>query len=285
MINPKEAIQNLMGPNGKDKFKGNKIRFVDIHILDGCNFNCARCLKFSPLCKGLGLADKELMFKSLEELAEVTKCKPIEGFSVLGGEPLIHPDLLEYLDKIREIFPTQSITIITNGFAIPKMPKEFFENLIKNDVWLAISKYQNKDFYKPIEKILWANDCGDRFVYSAIQPVDCCLFMQPALTEHPDKEPEEVFKDCGSSLVVLKDGKLWQCSLLCTKYLLNDFFGTEFKEYEEDGITIKDHTLEEIVEFLKKPKKGCKYCTTDIYNNLYFPEHTKYQKSEWIKNN
>ena len=24
MINPKEAIQNLMGPNGKDKFKGNK---------------------------------------------------------------------------------------------------------------------------------------------------------------------------------------------------------------------------------------------------------------------
>jgi hypothetical protein len=63
---------------------------------------------------------------------------------------------------------------------------------------------------------------------------------------------------------------------------LNDYFGTNFKETLEDGLTVKNHSYEDLVEFLNKPKFSCRYCTENIYNNLHFPEITKFEKSEWI---
>lgn len=284
MINPKEALEKLFNPNGVPKLHEDKLRYIDLHIIDGCNLNCARCFKFSPLCKDKGLMDKNKVIDDLTQLSKVVN-QELDGISIIGGEPLISPDIVFYMKECRRLFPNTDITIISNGLAIPKMNDAFFEALQQCDVMIAISKYYNDKFYEPIIEMLEKHNCANRFVFSCLHQMGCAMFLQMELDESGSQDPEAIWNKCSAKngCVLLKDGKLWSCSNHCMKYILNDYFGTNLHDYDEDGIDIYSHTHQEIVEFLKQPKKGCRYCTEDIYNCMYFPEHTKYKKSEWIK--
>lgn len=283
MINVIKVMENFFRPGNVTKLYKNKLHYIDLHIIDGCNLNCARCYKFAPLSKGLGIVNKEQTLKDLKQLSTIEP--NLKGISIIGGEPLISPDIIDYMYETRKLFPNTDITIITNGLAIPKLPKEFFTALISNNIMLAISKYFEESFYKDIIKVLKKNKCQDRYVFSQIKDLGCCMFLQMNLDETGSQNPKEIWDKCSTKndCVVLKDGKLWSCAASCMKYILNNYFKTNLTDYPEDGISIYNNTYKDIIKFLKTPKKGCRYCTEDIYNAMYFPEHTSYNKSEWIK--
>lgn len=284
MINPKHATERMFLPGGIEPLKDNKLHYVDLHIIDGCNLKCARCFKFSPLCDNKDEMDFDKVAQDIKDLAILTN-REIDGISVIGGEPLIASRLLDYLKLVRKELPNTDITIITNGIAIPNMENEFFELLKELNVMLAISRYFEKDFYEKIEKVMAEHNCQDRYVYSQIAEMGCVLFLQMELDEDGNSDMEEIWNLCSAKngCVLLKDGKLWSCSNGCMKYILNRKFGTNLIDYEEDGIEIKNHTLDEVIEHLKKPKKCCRYCTKDIYKCMYFPQPSSLDKSEWIR--
>ena len=285
MINPKNVMEKLFTPGNLPKLYNNRLHYIDLHIIDSCNFNCARCFKFSPLCKTAGIVDKKQTIKDIKQLALLEP--GLDGISIIGGEPLISPDLIDYMYVIHKELPYTDITIITNGLAIPKMPKEFFKALIDNNVMLAISKYFEDDFYNDILNTLAQHNCEDRYVFSKVDGLGCAMFLQMNLDESGSQDINTIWNKCSAKngCVMLKDSKLWSCSNHCMKYILNDYFGTNLNDYPEDGIDIYKNSYKKIIEHLKKPKKGCRYCTEKIYEAMYFPEHTTYNKSEWIKNN
>jgi hypothetical protein len=284
MINPKIALEKLFTPCGIEKLANDKLQFIDLHIIDGCNYKCSKCFKFSPLCKGKGEMDYDKVIKDLEQLSKVTN-KELRGISIIGGEPLFSKDIVKYMNETRRLFPNTDITIISNGVLIPNMPKEFFESLKRDNIMIAISKYHEDKFYTKIEETLQNNGCGDRFVYSCIKEMGCAMFLKMELDEEGRSDPKEIWDDCSAKngCVLLKDGKLWSCSNHCMKYLLNEYFGTNLIDYEEDGIDIYHNDLQGIIEHLKKPKKGCRYCTKHIYDAMYFPQWSSLSKNEWIR--
>lgn len=286
MINNSNALDKLFYSMPTTKLYKNKLHYIDIHIIDGCNHNCARCVKFAPLCKSLGIVNKKNLTKDIKQLARLTH-KELDGISLIGGEPLISPDIIYYMKLCRKQFPNTAITIVTNGIAIPKMPKEFFKALQDYNVWLSISKFYDSPFYNNIIETLKLYDCYNRTVFQGLQPFNCVMFVQMDLDETGSQNKKEMFKQCPNKngYITLKDGKLWSCPTSCMKYILNDYFKTSFNTYDSDGISIYNNDILKIINHLKTPKESCKYCTVSGLNRLYFPESTQYNKSEWIKNN
>jgi molybdenum cofactor biosynthesis enzyme MoaA len=60
---------------------------------------------------------------------------------LLGGEPLLHPDIMAFCAATRYAFPRASIEIVTNGILLPTMPQKFFDGLKKYDVGIYLSDY------------------------------------------------------------------------------------------------------------------------------------------------
>lgn len=96
-----------------------KIRNLEIHVAHACNLTCESCAHFSNFHHA-GIV-------SLEE-AE-TWMKPWSGrlqpryFSLLGGEPTIHPQLSEFVLLARRYWPHSTLRLVTNGFFLHRHPE------------------------------------------------------------------------------------------------------------------------------------------------------------------
>ena len=80
-----------------------ELDLIEFHIVEHCNLNCKGCIHFTPL------ADKSCIkisdYKSdIKKMAEITKGS-VKTINILGGEPLLHPQLLKLLKIARQYFP------------------------------------------------------------------------------------------------------------------------------------------------------------------------------------
>ena len=55
-------------------------------------------------------------------------CRP-EFISLLGGEPLLHPDLIEIINVVRRSGISDTIRVVTNGRLLHKMPDQFWKDV------------------------------------------------------------------------------------------------------------------------------------------------------------
>src|SRR5262249_61796270 len=58
--------------------------------------------------------------------AMATRC-PVAVLRVLGGEPLMHPNLLDIMMAVRESHIAEKIEITTNGVLLPRLERRFWE--------------------------------------------------------------------------------------------------------------------------------------------------------------
>jgi MoaA/NifB/PqqE/SkfB family radical SAM enzyme len=59
---------------------------------------------------------------------------------IMGGEPLLHPSIIEIIKIARQNFKGE-INICTNGILVDKQSTEFFKACRDNEVSIAITKY------------------------------------------------------------------------------------------------------------------------------------------------
>lgn len=81
---------------------------LEYHLVDSCNLNCAGCSHYSSL------VDKHT-YQTVEEIInDFTLLKDkvgnnLRNLRLLGGEPLMHPQICECLKTIRELFPNTNL--------------------------------------------------------------------------------------------------------------------------------------------------------------------------------
>ena len=73
----------------------------DIHITDHCNLNCRGCGHFSNLCPPTFL-DLDAFRADMAAMAAKLR---IEQIYLLGGEPLLHPQVSEFIRAARAVLP------------------------------------------------------------------------------------------------------------------------------------------------------------------------------------
>lgn len=129
-----------------------KIKFdidcLDIVIARSCQLNCRGCITFSDhnLVKGYTRINDSLTW--LEFWSKKLRPKTLHLF---GGEPLMHPELLEWIKQTSNFF-MQTIDIQTNGIKVNSLDqKELSEMILKYNVNFSISVHSQELWYK--EKI------------------------------------------------------------------------------------------------------------------------------------
>jgi MoaA/NifB/PqqE/SkfB family radical SAM enzyme len=247
----------IFGKKSKRKF----LRF-DVHLTDHCNLNCKGCEHFSPLAdeKFTDTAVFERDCKHLSKLSD--GC--IEDITILGGEPLLHPKLIDFIETARKYFPETIIEINTNGILLQNLPETVWKDFKKNRIKLIISVYPVTLNYDSIN--LMAKKYGIEIYYrgETIGNVQMYKYWQKMPIDiRGEQDSRKSFGMCyaANHCFQLVDGKLYPCFRIAYIHYFNKFFETCIQVTKEDYIDIyKAKNADEILDFLRKPSPFCRYC-------------------------
>lgn len=178
--------------------------YVEVPVTDLCNLNCKGCLFACNAMAGNNHINKDQIVRDAVRMKELFE--DIPWIRILGGEPLMHPDIIEIMDRFRNIYTDSEIDLCTNGLLIPKMPDIFFESLRKNKITLHISGY------KPTYYMLDAIDAKlkkEKIIYSILKRDTFLKYYTIA----PDNSENKNFLNCiASGCRELYQGRLIRCS-------------------------------------------------------------------------
>lgn len=247
-----------------------KIR-IEYHVIDKCNLNCKSCSHFSNLVereipKSLDQIKKD--FSKIWDLTNQGSTYCVEKVTLLGGEPLLYPYLIEAIDYVKSLFPYEydegPLQLVTNGILLNKQAPEFFECLRRNKVRVCVSIYDIKQAkYDEIFNLL--NSERIDWYWFAAYAYDDRKFSTKWLHNHFNENYKEYAKDCRwrLSCTQLVDNKIYLCALIAYfKFFDEKFKGQHnIKVTSEDYIDLNDiYTFEELTMARKMIPRFCGHC-------------------------
>lgn len=244
------------------------LKYLETHIVDHCNLNCKACSHYSPLAQEYF----EYVDKFKKNINELSKKLRFKSIRLLGGEPLLHPEINLFIEITNKAFPRAQLSIVTNGILLPKMPQSFWETCRDCSVSIDVSRYPNTEeiFQNSVAliekngvKLGDVHDCPDMYV-----------FHNPK----GDSEKELAFKYCAlKKYTILRDNKIYTCPKTAYIDIYNNFY--KLKKSADKGINICFSSAKKILRYLKKPVSTCEYCT---YSGRFVEwELSRKNKTEW----
>jgi organic radical activating enzyme len=257
----------------KNKIKNrNKILLpvLEIHVTDHCNLNCKGCSHFSNIADKYFITAEELK----QSLTIAAKKFRILSFAFVGGEPLLHPNLAELLSIARDILPGTRLVITTNGLLINSMPQNLWDSIIKNNVYIDVSKYpiNSSSFSALLDEIAQRNVLGHVYVKN---------YFRKYLNLKGNSSRHLTYEQCyAKHCVLIKGNFLYKCPFsLYVKYFN--------KKYEQripvsEGLNLKTASNRKIKYFLNNPIEGCSYCSFLDDDIASFPwELSEHSQEDW----
>ena len=111
------------------------INYIETHLVDHCNLKCKGCSHFS------GLAPEQFIsvdsfYNQMERLSQITNIRTLR---LMGGEPLLHPKMVDFFVVARSFFPDSEIVLVSNGILLNTLSDEQIHLLNENNIALCIS--------------------------------------------------------------------------------------------------------------------------------------------------
>jgi organic radical activating enzyme len=248
----------------KYEVAGDRIRVesLELHAVEHCNLRCRGCDANSPFNPPyvLPVADARCV------LARLAAAFRADIFKVMGGEPLLHPEIVTLLGLVRASGITRVVRLTTNGLLVHRMPDAFWRGLDR----LTVSNYSSAPIRpEHVERIVArAEESG---VVLNLKWID--QFNEIELTE-PIADParvQSIYDDCWirhRSLVVRR-GVFYKCTRAA--YMddfrrqrgLPDRPGDAASYREADGIPIDAPDFAaRALAYLNSPAPlaSCRYC-------------------------
>ena len=224
--------------------------YLEFHTNDHCNLNCNYCNNFSNYVKGEVFKDYEQVKKDLVRLREIVD--HIRRIRILGGEPLLNPELPRFIRLVRELYPYSELVIVTNGILLQSKMKDELEEAVKEcEAYIDITAYPV--MFDKIDLLIdFLRDKGIKVK----QTWEANFFRKPIMDEfgYPLSRV-----DC--MCIHLRDGKIARCPIVQYLDYYNEANGTNFDgsdgviDLYEEGLTFK-----ELNERLHKPFTLCNRC-------------------------
>lgn len=232
----------------------------EVHLVEHCNLNCQNCDHYSPIAKEK-YVDVEVYRKDFRRLMELTGGKATRIF-LLGGEPLLHPQVIELIKIARENFKNLDtrIELVTNGILLKEMRDEFWKTCYESDIGIAITKYPINLDYEELRELARGNGVKLRFFgNSAVMKTSWHL----PLDLEGKQDYRLNFMRCwrANNCITLKNGKMYACNIPAHIEHFNEYFDKNIPVTKDDYVDIYEvDSLERIVEKLNKPFPFCRYC-------------------------
>ncbi len=258
------------------------IEHLDYHLVDHCNLNCAGCSTFSPLAPKR-IVSFEVFERDLARFRSIVGDRLIR-LHLLGGEPLLHPEIESFISASREIFPSAQIDVTTNGVLVEKMSDSFWSAMSAAGVDLKFTRYPIPvDYDALIEK---ARERGV-MAYSAGDAVISCFRRTPLNVKGACDVYASYLQCPYVNCPQLREGRLYRCPACGMSDLLNESLASEgasgaFRMTSLDYIDIfKTDSLDEVLEFISNPIPFCRYCDMGKATDIPW-QNSKRDLGEWV---
>ena len=258
------------------------IEHLDYHVVDHCNLNCVCCSTYSPIAKE--------RFADISQFGDDLRLlKSIVGDSVLrlhllGGEPLLHPEIEGFLVVAREIFSSARIDVTSNGVLVSKMPDSFWEVMKQCDIDLKYTRYPiNLDYGAMVKR---ARERGV-LAYSAGDEIRC--FRRIPLNPRGTSNVHQTYLRCPYiDCPQLREGRLYRCPTSAYSDILNDAMAASehiarFKLNAADYLELHESlSAQDVFGFLSRPIPFCQYCDMGKVDNAVPWGHSSREITEWV---
>ena len=248
--------------------KNYKIENLELHITHRCNLVCESCSHYcnQNLTGELTLSEAESWVEGWSKRIEPNI------FSILGGEPTLHPGMMEFLLIARKYWKNTHLRIVTNGFLLGLHP-ELPEFLAKdNNSCLYISIHHNSSKYNEafqsvinlVEK--WQQNYQFQIHYYESYKYWTRRYIVSDNNIFPftDNDPQKSWEHCEAKhCIQLSEGCLWKCAPLAYLPLLERTHGiseswNRYLEYTPLDLSCSDEELTKFIE--KKSEIYCAMC-------------------------
>jgi hypothetical protein len=179
-----------------------RVEAFELHLVEHCNLRCAHCCNMSPL-----VAERTLSLDELEHLCRrMAEVLEVDVFKIMGGEPLLHPDIVGALRVIRGSGISGKVRLFTNGLRLGSMKPEFWSQLDE----LTISSYSSAPVKPHLLALAREQARAHDFVLNVKEVAAFSQVLSPAFRADVD----DTFRRCWlrHRCLVVRGGRFYMCT-------------------------------------------------------------------------
>ncbi|ACY13849.1 radical SAM protein [Haliangium ochraceum] len=228
---------------------------ISIETSKHCNLKCAGCDHASPWFETKSLYALETFERDLDALTAVMD---IGELVIAGGEPLLHPELLSFLELAKRKRYADGVTLITNGVHLHRAPVALWQLLDG----ISVSRY-------PGVRIRLSDDemrtLGTRHGTAVI--IEESSTFKHMLVNDAIDDPRlirTIFKSCYAAVNchTVFEGRYFKCS---RAHLMSEILAMAGVEFENpaDGVDLHAPRLRERLQHYLRddaPLRACEHC-------------------------
>lgn len=277
---PKEIVDFIHEKEYNQRLTPLKRLRFETAIVRHCNLKCKGCDHFSPVAEKRFMST-DVYEKDMKRLSELFN-HDAEYITLLGGEPLLHPDIVKFIVISRMYFPDTMLQIATNGLLLRTMSEDFWEACRKYKVEIMVTKYPINLDYLELGKFVEAKKT--KYKYLGSSEAGRSLWHFP-LDLNGKQKPMDSFTKCrnANSCHTLDNGRMYTCSIAPNIDDFNKYFDKNIQLMDADGVDIhaEGMTGEYILKRLAAPMPFCRYCDVDHRTYDHDWERSSLNIKEW----
>ncbi len=244
-------------------------------IVSQCNLACRDCDHVSPIAKNR-FTNPETLHRDFSILAKVYKPQLVQ---LLGGEPLLHPDIVTVIKAVRASGISDRVMVVSNGLLLSRMQDDFWENL--DDLEVSIYPDSNLD-QKLIEnyqaKAMEHNVRLEVYYYKEFRR----HFSIPGTQNQA--LVERIYRSCKKVHVwgchSIYEGHIYKCP---QSIFIPGMLGLVREKHTRDGLKLRDAPdfRDELYHFLtsSEPLQACRNCLATTGS---MRPHTQVRPRDWL---
>jgi GTP 3',8-cyclase len=230
---------------------------VEYNLTDHCNLRCTACARGSPLLDEK-FSSVQQFAEELRGLAGALHCSEIR---IGGGEPLLHPELLDFLRVARESGVADEVVLLTNGVLLHQAPEQLWELI--DGMWLSL--YPGVTIRLPIAECeRLARKHG---VKLSVRKADEFAHILLNQRNQDEEAVELVYRTCKAarewSCHTVHEGRFYKCSTAPFTGERIALLGGRFEEDPRDFVRLDDPLLPDaLTSYLadERPLAACAFC-------------------------
>jgi len=235
-----------------------EVEAFEVHVAEHCNLRCANCCNMSPL-----VADKILSLQALDAiLSRVATAVRADVLKIMGGEPLLHPQIATVVRMLRASGIGKRVRLFTNGLLLARMDESFWSSLDE----MTISSYASAPVKPLILELAREKSRAHDFVLNVKRVDEFTQVLSPQF-ERDDAAVASTFERCWlrHRCLVARNERFYMCTRAA---YADDFVARAAHEpapldRSRDGVSLDESDLAGAIErYMNRdtPLGACRYC-------------------------
>lgn len=236
-----------------------RVEAFELHVAEDCNLRCANCCNLSPFVDEKRSTVEELRVQ-LSTMAEVLRA---DVFKIMGGEPLLHPQIAQMIRVARESGIGRVVRVFTNGLLLKRQTDDFWSALDH----LTISSYTSAPVPEATLAMVREKAVAFGFVLN-VKPVASFSQVLSPRYEANAQRTQEIYDTCWlrHRCLIVRQGRFFKCTRAA---YAKEFHARVDREppppgfsYVDDGIALAGASAETLRDYMNAPEPlaSCHYC-------------------------